>query len=480
MYADKSLYSYPLFEYEGDIVLKGGVVMILAVIVFAALMDGIDGSIVTVALPEMARSFNTDTGTIAWVAVIYLAMMAGLLITFARIAKNGFIKRILLIGLILFTVSSLFCGISASFHMLLIFRVAQGIGAAMMGAAVPMACVKYLPASNLGLGMGVLTLGSSLGFALGPVIGGVITDLISWHWIFLINIPLGIVVIPLLIKFIPKDDKYHGGFDITGAVLLFSSILLGIFAIERAPYSDSLTMVMLCAVGCIVFLAAFIAVELRKEDPLLNLRVFRNWKFNSVLMAYAQSNLVYIGLLYLLPFYMSICLGFSPSKTGLYIFISPLLTLLLCIPISMWSDRTERRAFAVAACSVLTIGCLIMVFFSRGTDDIPLIATLVSMGLMWALCGGPMAGRIIENVKDESREMGSSILYEFIYLSIALGTAVFAMLFTIGSGSGGISVSDLPPDIFLDGFVFSMIIATILCAITVVYSLIVKEPKRSV
>ncbi|MDR3074963.1 MAG: MFS transporter [Candidatus Methanoplasma sp.] len=459
---------------------RRSIMLVLAVVAFASLMDGLDGSIVNVALPIMAKEFNTDTGTIAWVSVIYFVMLAGLLITFAKIAKNGLIKKILLLGLILFTVSSLFCGISTGFHMLLAFRLVQGIGAAMMGAAVPMACVKYLPTSNLGLGMGVLTLGSSLGFALGPVIGGVLTDLISWHWIFLINVPLGLVIIPMALKVIPADDGYNGRhLDVTGAALLFASIICGVLALERAPRGDDIPSVILPAVGCIVFLTSFIITELRRADPLLNLRIFKNLKFDSVLMAYTLANLTYMGLLYLLPFYMHVCMGFSSMTSGMYILISPLLTLAFCIPISRWSDRTQRRSFSVAACGILAVGCLVMVFMARDMQILPLIMTLVCMGLMWALCGGPMGSRIIENVEGESREMGSSVMNEFIYLGGTVGTALFAMLFTVGSGAGGISLPDLPPDVFLDGFVFSAIAATAISALTVVLSFIVKEPAKA-
>jgi len=251
----------------------------------------------------------------------------------------------------------------------------------------------------------------------------------------------------------------------------------GIFAIERVPYSDNPLPVILSAAGCVILLAAFAIVELRKREPLLNVRVFKHWKFNSVLLAYMQANLVYMGLLYLLPFYMSVCMGFSSFETGMYILISPLLTLILCVPISRWSDRTERRAFAVASCAILMVGCIVMVLFAEGSAVLPLVVTLVCMGLMWALCGGPMASRVVENVEDESREMGSSLMYKFIYLGGTIGTALFAMLFTIGSGSGDISFSDLPADVFIDGFVFAAIAGAVISAVTVVLSFIVKEPR---
>ncbi|MCL2296336.1 MAG: MFS transporter, partial [Methanomassiliicoccaceae archaeon] len=178
-------------------------------------------------------------------------------------------------------------------------------------------------------------------------------------------------------------------------------------------------------------------------------------------------------------FYMVVCMGFSVSETGLFILISPLLTLLLCVPISRWSDRTERRAFAVASCVFMMVGCLIMALLSPQLMVLPLIGTMVCMGLMWALCGGPVASRIIENVKGESREMGSSVMHAFINLGCTIGTALFAMLFTIGSGSGNISITDLPPDVFIDGFVFAAAAGTLLAAVAIVLSFIVKEPRRS-
>lgn len=453
---------------------------ILVVIAVVALMDGLDGSIVNVALPVIAKDFNADTGAVAWVTVTYLIMMAGLIITFARIASNGAIKRVLFYGLIIFTASSFFCGMSVNLEMLLAFRIIQGIGAAMMGAAVPMACVKFLPARNLGLGIGIITLGSSTGFALGPAVGGIITELISWHWIFLINIPLGLIIIGLMVKAIPRDGKYeHRHLDLQGSALIFSAMLCGIFAIERIAYPEERIYVIVAAVACVVLLILFIFVELRKKEPLLNVRLFKHWRFDAVLVAYLFVNLVYLGMLYLLPFYMYVCMGFSSLTSGMFLLIASSITLIFCIPISKWSDRTQRRSFSVAACLILTLGCLILFLFSDRSSLLPLIAALVCMGLNWALCGGPMGSRIIENVIDESREMGSSLLNQIIYLGSAVGVSLFAMLFTMGSGSGHMVFTDLPPDVFADGFVFTMMFGVVIAAASAVLSFIVKEPKRS-
>jgi Arabinose efflux permease len=462
-------------EYSID---KRTTMLMLVVIAFVSLIDGLDGGIVNVALPTLAKDFSTDTSTISWVTAIYFIMMAGLMIPFARIAKNGHIRKVLFVGLAIFTVSSLLCGISMNFPMLLICRAIQGMGAAMMGAAVPMLCVKFLPSCNLGLGLGVLTMGSALGFALGPALGGIITEIISWHWIFLINVPLGIIILPLVLKTLPKDPKSSKNLkDISGALLLFSTVLFGAISLERASHGSDSMLAMISAILFLTCLVLFILVELKKDDPMLNVRVFTHHKFNLVFLAFLLVCLAYMGMAYLMPFYMSNTLGFSSSESGLYLLLAPVVTLILSVPISRWSDRTGRRWFSVASCFVLLIAFVLMAMFSREKMLLPLIISLLFMGLMWALCGGPMGSRIIEEVSDESREMGSTLMNESVYLGGTIGTTLFAMLFAIGSGAGSIDFSDLPTDIFMDGFVFSMIAGAVITFIALVASLVVRDKK---
>ncbi|MCK9322814.1 MAG: MFS transporter [Candidatus Methanomethylophilaceae archaeon] len=457
---------------------KKTIACLMISIAFAALMDGLDGSIVNIALPTLAEYMNTDTGTIAWITVVYFIMMAGLLIFFGRIASNGAIKKIFAVGIAIFTISSLGCGISTSFHMLLIFRLVQGIGAAMMGAAVPMICVRFLPREKLGMGLGIMTLGGAMGYAMGPALGGIIIDALSWHWIFLINVPLGMIIIPLVLKMFPKDiisEKKH--LDYFGASLLFMSIVFGILALDRSTYPEDSQIVIASTILFLICLITFIHVETKKKEPILNLRLFKHWKFDSVFMAYLLANLAYMGMFYLLPFYMNICMGFSASASGFWLFLPSLITLVFCIPISRWSDRTERRSFSVMACIFVTISCATMALMCRENAIIPLALTTITMGLYWTFCGGPMASRIVENVADESREMGSSLMNETFYLGGTIGTALFAMMFTMSAHSGNISFADITPDVFLNGFQFAAIIGTIICMIAVILSYIVDEKK---
>ncbi|MCQ2079767.1 MAG: MFS transporter, partial [archaeon] len=139
-------------------------------------------------------------------SIIYMMVLAGTLVAFARIAADREVRKIMAGGLLLFTIGSLMCGLSPSFGVLILSRAVQAVGAGMMAATGPMCCTEHLPPEKLGFGLSIVTIGASVGFAVGPALGGVIVEFVSWHWIFLINIPLGAVAIPLMLKAIPPGS----------------------------------------------------------------------------------------------------------------------------------------------------------------------------------------------------------------------------------------------------------------------------------
>ncbi|MDD4484652.1 MAG: MFS transporter, partial [Methanoregula sp.] len=284
--------------------------LLLGAAALGVVMDGLDGSIVNVALPTIASAFDTDTGTIAWVIITYLLMMAGLVLVMGSIADRGIMRKIFILGLALFTIGSAACGFSPSLSVLLASRVVQGIGAAMIAAVAPLLCVRYLPPTMLGASMGALGASSSIGFAAGPALGGMITHALSWHWIFLINIPIGICGILLAARVIPADAPARVSVpvpvDLVGAALLFLAMAAGTFALEETAALGGIVPVVAAAFGiCALCAVLFIVRERATPHPLIRLSLFRKWQFFSVLAAFFLINVVYAGVLYLLPFYLS-------------------------------------------------------------------------------------------------------------------------------------------------------------------------------
>lgn len=453
--------------------------LMLSVVFFATFMDGLDGSIVGIALPDIGDSFGVDTATSSWVSIIYMMILAGTLVMFARIASDTGVRKVMATGLAVFTVGSLFCGLSTSFGMLIASRAVQAVGAAMMAAAGPMCCTEHLPASRLAFGLSVVTIGSSLGFAVGPALGGIIVEYVSWHWIFLINLPLGLIAAPLMLKAIPKSSEKRGRsrLDILGVVLLFSAVALGTFAVETMSYSNMRNWSALTGVACVALLAAFVRWERSREEPLLRLHMFARWDFSAIFLCLMLLNMSFMGMLYLIPFFGRICTDMSSLEVGLFLLEASAVTAVFGLPIAKWSDRKGRRMFCVTAGLMTALAFFLFAVFADNMTYLIFFAIMIPQGLGWAFTGGPMASRLVEHA-GEDRDMASSLTNEAYFIGGTIGIALAAMVFTTFSRSNGIDISAVSPAAFIDGFVPTAIMCATFAVILSAISYIVKDEKK--
>ncbi|WP_321506086.1 MFS transporter [uncultured Methanoregula sp.] len=457
--------------------------LLLFAVAFGVVMDGIDGSIVNVALPTMAAAFGTDTGTIAWVIITYLLMMAGLLLVFGKLADRGHAKRLFLLGFLIFTLSSFACGISPSLDILLAARLVQGLGAAMIAAVAPLLCIRYLPGKMLGAALGVIAATSSIGFAAGPAIGGILTQHLSWHWIFLVNIPIGIIGILFAARVIPGDEpeKHTASFDYPGAVTLFGAMVFCTFVLEEvAARGITDPLILTCSALCLLCTGLFVTRELTTPAPFVNIRIFSKWQFTAVTGAYLLVNVIFMGILYLLPFYLTMEMHFDLATSGLYLLIPPAVIAIISVPFGKWSDRRGRRAFAVAACGFIVIYSAIFVVLSPGSGIIPLLASLILMGVAFGIAAGPASSRIIESAPPGEGGTGSSLMVTTIYFGGVLGTAIYAAFFTFATANAGgvVAFTNLDPATFLSGFHVTMAAGLMLSVVPLVLSAIVPDERK--
>lgn len=256
--------------------------LILLLISLAAFMGALDTTIVNISLPSISKYFGSDIATVSWVSISYLLVMSSALITFGRIADIRGYKKIYVAGFAIFTVGSMSCGLSSSIFMLIGFRVLQGAGAAMLQAIGGAMVVRYLPEKMRGTAFGILTTSAAVGLAAGTPLGGFLSQFYSWHWIFFVNLPVGILAIILAISILPRDsgEVAAGRFDLPGAATLLVALVSFVFFLNMGNNIGWLSWGILASI--VVSAAAwagFIFNERRAKSPLINLNFFRDRNF---------------------------------------------------------------------------------------------------------------------------------------------------------------------------------------------------------
>lgn len=453
--------------------------LLLSVVALALFLDALDGTIVNVVLPNIAESFGSGTGTTSWVVTLYYLAMAGLILIFGKIADCGAVKRLFIAGLMTFAISSLACGLSPTLGVLLVFRAVQGVGAAMMATTAFMLCVKYLPRRMATFSLSVSVLGTSLGAAVGPALGGVLGEMVSWHMVFFINVPIGLIGAIVAMHAIPRDTGFNGGrFDVVGAAVLFFAMVTGLYAMESIPSGGLSPASAACIPVSLILLAVFIVIERRAADPVLKISLFGYLRLDAAILTLILMNVCFLGALYLLPFYLQVVAGLDTISSGIYLFIPSVGTLAFCLFVGKAADRIGNRPFVIVSC--VTMFLSMVIFYLLGPDPGMLMVTgLLLFGVTWGLAGGPLGGRMLENVPVDDRPKASSLISFFIYFGSAMGSAMFAGLFGLGSGSSGISIDSLAPDVFMDGFRFAMVFAIALTVVMFLLSAGVDERRSA-
>lgn len=221
----------------------------------AIFMSSLDGTIVNIALPTISETFGISSTTVSWVATAYMLVMAGCILVFGKISDVIGLRSVFLSGFAVFSAGSFFCGMLPdlfhSFPLLVGSRVFQAIGGAMITAIAPAMVSVYVPGERRGAAMGTVMTLAALGTALGPSVGGVLTQYLSWNWIFFINVPIGIIAVLLGARVIPPADKLAGTkrFDVWGAILVFCGLAALIFSVTEGPVRGWTSHVIVAAVA---------------------------------------------------------------------------------------------------------------------------------------------------------------------------------------------------------------------------------------
>ncbi len=289
-------------------------------------MATLDGSIVNVALPTLTEYFKTDITTIEWVVMAYLLTITALLLSLGRISDMVGRKNIFAGGLAIFTIGSGLCSIAATEGLLILFRVIQGIGAAMLMATGVAIITHAFPPKERGKAMGFIGTVVSIGSLAGPVMGGFLIERVGWQSIFYINIPVGMIGTVLALYVLKKDETIKGQkFDLPGAFALFIGLVSVLLALSEGQDMGwrSLTIILLF-ISAAAFFILFVVVENRALHPVMELRHFRNRPFAAANISALISFMAMFSVILLMPFFLTNELGYSPQKMGLIFMLFPL------------------------------------------------------------------------------------------------------------------------------------------------------------
>lgn len=414
---------------ESTHVQKWGVMATVAVGVF---LSTIDGSIVSLALPVLARELGATFAALQWVVLAYAFTVVSLMLVAARLADRYGKKRMYLAGFVIFTLGSLGCAASSGVGSLLAGRVVQSMGGAGLVALGAALVTEAFPATERGRAMGLVGAIVSVGLVSGPSLGGFILEVLPWQSLFLVNVPLGILGAALTLRFVPSDPSVRGQrFDWRGALLLVGTLLSFLLAVTLGPRATEPSILLVAALlTSLLGTLAFVKAERAARFPLVDLELFSRPDLSvSVLtgwMAFVASS----GLVLLVPFFLQDLQRRPPAAAGLLMAVPPLV-MGLTSPLAGWlSDRVGTRPLATLGLGVLTVGYLLVGGLRLDTPAWEYLLRIGCLGLGMGLFQSPNNSAIMGAVPRQQLGTASGLLSLSRLLGQATGVALVGAVWT--------------------------------------------------
>src|SRR4051794_34016335 len=407
----------------------------LYVLCAGMLMIVLDVTIVNVALPTIQQDLDFSQSSLAWVVNAYLIAFGGLLLLAGRIGDLIGRKTVFLGGLAAFTAASLVCGASQSQEMLVAARFVQGAGGALTSAVIlGMIVTMFQEPREMAKAIGVYAFVASAGGAVGLLAGGVLTQAINWHWIFFVNVPIGLVTALLAVRLLPADKGIglRKGADVPGAVLVTGALMLAVYTIVKPAAADGwgATSTLTLLAVAIALLVAFVVREAHAKTPLMQLRIFRSRNITG-------SNIVQIlavpgmfGMFFVGSLYLEQVLGYDALQIGLAFLPVTVIMGTLSVKYSEpLITRFGARTTLVPGL-VLIVAALVM-FTQAGVDAgyiTDIFPVMVVMGTGAGLCFPALMGLAMSGAKPEDAGLASGLINTTAQVGGALGLAVLATL----------------------------------------------------
>lgn len=396
---------------------------VLAAIMMGIIMGPIDASIVNVVLPTVTQTFGADISTVQWVPMIYLLTISSLLLFYGRLGDVLGYKKIYLYGLAGFVIASGLCGLSPTIHWLITFRAIQGLAAGMM-MATPFAIITAcFPPTERGKALGINVTSISVGLAIGPSLGGFVTFLLGWRFVFLINIPIGIAGLLWGRHVIPEFKGQLGKIDILGAVTAFIFLFSILFFVNRfqslgLSYATGVMLLVAVLAGI-----AFLRIESRATQPMVNLSLFRNVTFSFASVSALLNFMSQYVMVFLTPFYLQSVLHYAPNNVGLIMTSFPLAVMVSAPFSGFLSDRMGTRTLACLGACACALSLFLMSQLSASASSADIVWRLALFGLGTGIFQSPNSSAVMGNVPRPHLGVASGVLATTRNVGMVLGIA---------------------------------------------------------
>jgi EmrB/QacA subfamily drug resistance transporter len=422
----------------------------------------LDNTVVNVALPAMQRSLHLQLSELEWVVAGYALTFAAFMLTGGKLADFLGRRRIFMVGLAVFTGASLACGLAPNGGFLIGARVVQGLGGALMNPATLSIITATFPPRQRGMAIGIWAGVSAMALAIGPLVGGLLTEHVNWNWIFFINVPIGIaglLAVPLFIDE-SRDTSHEQKPDVPG----LATSAIGLFAltyafIEANNYGWTSPRILGSFAVAAAALVTFGLLERHQRLPMLNLSLFRNRTFSGANTAMLFIGLAMFGTFFYVSLYMQNVLGYSPTQAGASFLPMTLLIVVAAPQAGKLSDRFGSRWLVGGGMTLLTI---MLLYYSRLGSHVSfweLLPGLLIGGVGMGLTMTPTTAAAMSSVPVDQAGVGSAVLNSSRQVGGSLGIAVMGAI--VASGSGGLRT----PEAFLHGFHDALRVAALLAFI---------------
>ncbi|KAA1422088.1 DHA2 family efflux MFS transporter permease subunit [Nocardioides humilatus] len=434
-------------------------------LVLGFFMIMVDTTIVTVATPAIIEDLHAEVNSVVWVTSAYLLAYAVPVLITGRLGDRFGPKNLYLVGMVVFTLASLACGLTSTIEGLIIARVVQGLGASCITPQTMAIITRIFPAERRGQAMALWGATAGVAILVGPLLGGILVDSLSWEWIFFVNIPVGIIAFGMGVRLLPALEKHQHAFDWLGVVLSGVGMFLLVFGIQEGHQYDwgtvtgGITVPELIGGGLVVLTAFVVWQHFNKQEPLVPLRLFRDRNFSLANIGITVISFTFTALGFPLMLYAQLVRGLTPTEAALLMVPMALMSIILAPIVGKLTDQVHPRFLIGAGFAVVGVSFLWLV--QGVTPDSAawqIVAPMALMGAGSAAIWAPLTATATRNLPLDLAGAGSGVYNAARQVGAVIGAAAIAVLMDSRLAANGLTfdpsaapegaASGLPPQAF--------------------------------